>query len=83
MSLNRTRWDMVSLALAAGYIVGLQVGKVPPALPLLHCLLPFASLWRAACCPPLVLQAPLPTRRDNSLKRYDPENLKKQIRRVS
>lgn len=36
MALGRTRWDIVSLALAAGYIVGLQVGKVPPALPTLE-----------------------------------------------
>ena len=36
MSSGRTRWDIVALALAAGYIVGLQVGKVPPALPLLE-----------------------------------------------
>ena len=36
MASGRTRWDIVSLALAAGYIVGLQVGKVPPALPTLE-----------------------------------------------
>ncbi len=36
MTLERTRWDIVGLALAAGYIVGLQVGKVPPALPILQ-----------------------------------------------
>ena len=36
MTLERTRWDIVGLALAAGYIVGLQVGKVPPALPMLQ-----------------------------------------------
>ena len=36
MSSGRTRWDIVALALAAGYIVGLQVGKVPPALPMLQ-----------------------------------------------
>lgn len=36
MSHNHTRWDIVSLALVAGYILGLQVGKVPPALPLLQ-----------------------------------------------
>ena len=36
MALERTRWDIVGLALAAGYIVGLQVGKVPPALPMLQ-----------------------------------------------
>lgn len=35
-SLERTRWDIVGLALGAGYIVGLQVGKVPPALPMLQ-----------------------------------------------
>ena len=33
MTLDRTRWDIVGLALGAGYIVGLQVGQVPPALP--------------------------------------------------
>ena len=32
----RTRWDIVALAFAAGYMVGMQVGKVPPALPLLQ-----------------------------------------------
>ena len=36
MSSGRTRWDIVALALAAGYIVGLQVGKVPPTLPMLQ-----------------------------------------------
>ena len=36
MVLERSRWDIVGLALIAGYIVGLQVGKVPPALPLLE-----------------------------------------------
>ena len=36
MTPGRTRWDIVGLALAAGYIVGLQVGKVPPALPMLQ-----------------------------------------------
>ena len=36
MSSGRTRWDIVALALAAGYVVGFQVGKVPPALPLLQ-----------------------------------------------
>ena len=36
MALERTRWDIVGLALTAGYIVGLQVGKVPPALPMLQ-----------------------------------------------
>ena len=32
----RTRWDIVAVAFAAGYMVGMQVGKVPPALPLLE-----------------------------------------------
>ena len=32
----RTRWDIVALAFAAGYMVGMQVGKVPPALPVLE-----------------------------------------------
>ena len=32
----RTRWDIVTLALAAGYVVGMQVGKVPPVLPILE-----------------------------------------------
>ena len=36
MSSGRTRWDIVALALTAGYVVGFQVGKVPPALPLLE-----------------------------------------------
>ena len=36
MTSGRTRWDIVALALTAGYIVGLQVGKVPPSLPLLE-----------------------------------------------
>ena len=36
MSSGRTRWDIVALALTAGYVVGLQVGKVPPALPMLQ-----------------------------------------------
>ena len=36
MASGRTRWDIVALALTAGYVVGLQVGKVPPALPLLE-----------------------------------------------
>ena len=36
MALTRTRWDIVALAFAAGYIVGMQVGKVPPALPMLQ-----------------------------------------------
>ena len=36
MSSGGTRWDIVALALTAGYVVGLQVGKVPPALPMLQ-----------------------------------------------
>ena len=36
MSAARTRWDIVALAFAAGYMVGMQVGKVPPALPMLE-----------------------------------------------
>ena len=36
MSPARTRWDIVALAFAAGYMVGMQVGKVPPALPMLE-----------------------------------------------
>ena len=36
MSSGRTRWDIVALALTAGYVVGLQVGKVPPTLPMLQ-----------------------------------------------
>ena len=32
----RTRWDIVALALTAGYVVGMQFGKVPPALPMLQ-----------------------------------------------
>ena len=36
MALERTRWDIVGLALAAGYVVGFQVGKVPSALPMLE-----------------------------------------------
>ena len=32
----RTRWDIVALAFTAGYMVGMQVGKVPPALPMLE-----------------------------------------------
>ena len=36
MSPRGTRWDIVALALTAGYVVGLQVGKVPPALPMLQ-----------------------------------------------
>ncbi|UUX48722.1 MFS transporter [Nisaea acidiphila] len=30
---ERTRWDIVTLAVGAGVIAALQVGKVPPALP--------------------------------------------------
>ena len=36
MSPARTRWDIVALAFTAGYMVGMQVGKVPPALPMLE-----------------------------------------------
>ena len=36
MAPARTRWDIVALAFAAGYMVGMQVGKVPPALPVLQ-----------------------------------------------
>ena len=36
MALVRTRWDIVAIAFAAGYMVGMQVGKVPPALPMLE-----------------------------------------------
>ena len=36
MALARTRWDIVAIAFAAGYMVGMQVGKVPPALPMLQ-----------------------------------------------
>ena len=36
MARARTRWDIVALAFAAGYMVGMQVGKVPPALPMLQ-----------------------------------------------
>lgn len=32
----RTRWDIVALALTAGQVVGMQFGKVPPALPMLQ-----------------------------------------------
>ncbi|MDE0379809.1 MAG: MFS transporter, partial [Rhodospirillales bacterium] len=32
----RTRWDIVAIAFAAGFMVGMQVGKVPPALPMLQ-----------------------------------------------
>jgi len=33
---ERTRWDIVALAVAAGVVAALQVGKVPPALPALR-----------------------------------------------
>ena len=33
---GRTRWDIVALAFTASYMVGMQVGKVPPALPMLQ-----------------------------------------------
>ena len=36
MAPERSRWDIVVLAFAAGYAVGMQVGKVPPALPALE-----------------------------------------------
>lgn len=36
---TRTRWDIVALALTAGIVAGLQVGKVPPALPFLEAAL--------------------------------------------
>ena len=36
MALARTRWDIVAIAFAAGYMVGMQVGKVPPVLPMLQ-----------------------------------------------
>ena len=36
MAPERSRWDIVMLAFAAGYVVGMQVGKVPPALPALE-----------------------------------------------
>ena len=32
----RTRWDIVALALTAGYVVGMQFGKVLPAPPMLQ-----------------------------------------------
>jgi MFS transporter, DHA1 family, inner membrane transport protein len=32
----RTRWDIVVLAIAAGVVCAMQVGKVPPALPILR-----------------------------------------------
>jgi MFS family permease len=31
-----TRWDLVALAVGAGILAGLQVGKVPPSLPILR-----------------------------------------------
>ena len=33
---ERTRWDIVALAILAGIICGVQIGKVPPALPILR-----------------------------------------------
>ena len=36
MAPERTRWDIVAIAFAAGFMVGMQVGKVPPALPMLQ-----------------------------------------------
>ena len=36
MTSGGTRWDIVALALASGYVIGMQVGKVPPVLPLLQ-----------------------------------------------
>ena len=32
----RTRWDIVTLAILAGVVAAIQVGKVPPALPILR-----------------------------------------------
>lgn len=32
----RTRWDIVTLAILAGVVAAVQVGKVPPALPILR-----------------------------------------------
>lgn len=32
----RTRWDIVALAILAGVVAAIQVGKVPPALPVLR-----------------------------------------------
>ena len=34
--MTRTRWDIFALALFAGVLSGLQVGKAPPALPLMR-----------------------------------------------
>ena len=36
-----TRWDVVLMALGAGILAGFQVGKVPPALPVLRAALGF------------------------------------------
>ncbi|MCY4503647.1 MAG: hypothetical protein OXE57_19085 [Alphaproteobacteria bacterium] len=36
MASRGTRWDMVTLALTAAFVVGLKVGKVAPLLPLLE-----------------------------------------------
>jgi predicted MFS family arabinose efflux permease len=33
MRQEQTRWDLVALAIGAGAVAGLQVGKVPPSLP--------------------------------------------------
>ena len=35
-SAEATRWDIVLMALGAGILAGFQVGKVPPALPVLR-----------------------------------------------
>lgn len=32
----RSRWDIVVIALIAGFVAGMQIGKVPPAIPLLR-----------------------------------------------
>ena len=36
MTQNSTRWDVVAIALLAGIIVGMQVGKVPPVLTMIE-----------------------------------------------
>lgn len=56
MALERTRWDIVGLALSAGYVVGLQVGKVPPALPMLQEELALARV--SACLAGAAAHAP-------------------------
>jgi hypothetical protein len=33
---ERTRWDIVALAILAGIICGIQIGKVPPAFHILR-----------------------------------------------